>query len=121
MSESQRPMTAPAPPAPTTKTPLATWIAGSMLVIGLMGGTMVILNQFFAPKSIETKLSVIESNQTHLDWRIESVRVTQANTTAQVQQLNVHIARLLEHWHIPKEAPPELLAMPAEPPRFSEE
>lgn len=96
--------------------PVSLWISIGAIVISLAGATMVVLGQFFAPKSIETKLAVIEEKQRTLDWRVEVVRVGQENGTAQIQTLNVNVARLLERLQVEAAPPAAMMAAPPGPP-----
>lgn len=99
------------------KPPVSTWISLGALVISLGGVGMVVLGQFFAPRDIQTTIAVIEERYRHLDWKVETIRVGQINTAAQVQTLNVNVAKLLERRGIEPEPAPALMAAPPRPER----
>lgn len=108
---------APAPtPAPKHHhVSIGTWLSIAAFVMSLIGASMVILSQFFAPKTLEGQLAVIEERAKFTDWKVEVVRVGQENASAQIQTLNVNVAKLLEHYHVEPQPPPALMAAPPAP------
>ena len=108
---------APAPvPSPKHHLPVGTWLSIAAFVMSLVGAGMVILGQFFAPKTIEGRLAVIETTQKFTDWKVEVVRVGQENASAQINTLNINVAKLLERYNVEPQPPPAMMAAPPAPP-----
>lgn len=94
---------------------IGTWLSIAAFTLSLTGAAGVVMGKFFAPKSVETTLAVIQEKQHHLDWKVEVVRVGQENGNAQVQTLNINMAKLLERFRVTAEPAPATIAAPPEP------
>ena len=95
--------------------PAPVLISLAAFVLSLLGAGGLVMGKFFAPKSVETTLAVVEEKQRHMDWKIDVLRVGQDNAGAQIQNLNINVAKLLERFKV-EPMPQPVAAEPPAPP-----